>query len=250
MADRRDEIEKTLAHIAYAHERDGAGNMQIQHIVKWLRSAEPQDQQIIREVLLRDVFAPLPERIDLVALGALAGEGAASVASQLERIVRSTETQSEWRVEIIEALVCMGHRPALDLCLEVLDRSLQYRCVLLAHLIKLDPEIALERAAAYFAGGLDSSEEMKRSMTANCIVAFVGIYREKAPEYIIELANRTARLSASSGRKLIVAMLEAISFSISLRQGSEDRDLAMLEHHLRSLRHQTDCDKDSPPGTK
>ena len=75
MADRRHQIEKALAQIAYEHGRDGAGNMQIQHIVEWLRSAEPEDQQIIREVLLDEVFAPLPERIDLVALGALAGDG-------------------------------------------------------------------------------------------------------------------------------------------------------------------------------
>src|SRR5437773_12290476 len=116
MAQRKEEIKRILARIAREHERDGAGNMEVQHLVAWLRSSGAEDQQVIREVLLDDLRATLPGRIDRIALNALASDGASLVASALEAIVRSSEGRSEWRDAIIMGLAKMGHRPAIDLC--------------------------------------------------------------------------------------------------------------------------------------
>jgi hypothetical protein len=204
-----EDVRTTLARIAHEHEREGSGNGEIQHLITWIGEVPPEVGQLARQALLQDFQAGLPDRIDWIALGSLAGDRAPSVAAELERLARSHPERSQWRDAVVEALARMGHRPALDLCLELLGQGFEYSGVLLANLINLDRNVGLDYGVSYFVEGLGSADEETRVMTARCVDTFLMAYQRVDPGLAVELARRVRRESPVAGRELVSALSES-----------------------------------------
>jgi hypothetical protein len=206
---RKIELKAVLAQIAHEHRGEGNGNLHIADIVDWMRSAAPEDRQLMREVLMEDFVSALPGRTGWIALAALADDADPVVAAQLDSVARSVEGRSQSRVAMVEALAQMGYRASLDLCLELLRTGLGDRSRLLANLIQMDPELSVEMAAQYFAAGLDSHEESRRRWTKNSAAEFLWVYSRVSPDRVIQLVRKTLKASASAGRVLLSAISEA-----------------------------------------
>jgi len=209
MAEHKIELKAVLAQIAHEHRGEGIGNLHIAGIVDWMRSAAPEDRQLMREILMEDFVSALPGRTGWIALAALADDADPAVAAQLDSLARSVEGRSQSRVAIVQALAQMGYRPSLDLCLELLRTDLGDRPRLLANLIRLDPELSVEMSAQYFAAGLDSHQESRCRWTKNSAAQFLWVYSRVSPDHVIQLVSKTLQASASAGRVLLSAISEA-----------------------------------------
>ena len=126
----------------------------------------------------------------------------------------------------------MGHRPALDLCLELLAQGFDYPCVLLANLINLDRNIGLAHGVSYFVAGFGSTDEETRVRTARYVDTFLMAYQKAEPDLIVELARRVRSESSIEGRELISAFIEACE---SIRPFRADLGLAALQQQLEVL---------------
>jgi hypothetical protein len=202
-------VRSTLDSIAREHEGDMAGNMQAQHIAEWIRSASPEEQESIRDALLDDIRVALPERAYWISLGALELDAAPRVASELEKLARSAAGRSQWRDQIIRTLASMGHRAGLDLYLEALDAGREFmgdQGLLRVHLIRVDPDMALEYGAQYLAEGFSQPLEFRRC-AASSVESFVHEYSRVDPRRAIKLAERVTGLSAAAGLQVISVMV-------------------------------------------
>jgi hypothetical protein len=209
VTERKIEIKAVLAQIAHEHRGEGNGNLHIADIVDWMRSAAPEDRQLMREILMEDFGSALPGRTGWIALAALADDADPAIAAQLDSVGRSVEGRSQSREVIVQALAQMGYRPSLDLCLELLRTGLGDRARLLAYLIRLDPEPSVEMAARYFAAGLNSNDESQRRWTRNSAAQFLWVYARVSPDHVIQLVIKTLKASAAAGRVLLSAISEA-----------------------------------------
>jgi hypothetical protein len=190
----------------HADDKDG-GYSEYEDIVGWLRVAALEDQQNIRAVLLDHLGRRVP-RSWAIALEVLADDAAPGVPAQLEAMARSTGERSQWRDGIIVKLARLGHRPALDLCLDGLQAGQQFqadRTVLLANLIRLEPEVALDSAVSYFVAEADSSEQ-RRDTAERWSRVFFSVYSSVNPDYPVELVRRTMRVSPSASELLIFGL--------------------------------------------
>jgi hypothetical protein len=236
MAERRADFERLFEDLIrqHANDKDG-GYSQHDDIVGWLRSAAPQDQQNIRAVLLDDLRRGVPRKWG-IALEVLADDAGPGVPAQLEAMARSTGERSQWRDEIIVKLASLGHRPALDLCLDGWQAGSQFqadRVILLANLIKLEPEVALNSAVNYFVEEMNSSER-RRSYAANCSRLFLTVYAEVNPGYTLELVKRTMRVSPATASLLIGALLRWCGTQAVCGELKE-LDQQLAEGHVRRL---------------
>jgi hypothetical protein len=209
MSERRADFEGVFKDLVRQHadDKDG-GYSEFDDIVGWLRAAASEDRQIIREVLLDNLRRRIPSKW-AIALEVLADDAAPGVPAQLEAMARSTAERSLWRDAIIVKLARLGHRPALDLCLDGLQAGQQFQsdsAILLANLIKLEPEVALKSAVSYFVEEMSSSER-RRSYAANCSRLFLTVYSEVNPDYTLELVRRTTDVSLEVSRLLVGALL-------------------------------------------
>jgi AcrR family transcriptional regulator len=245
----RSDFERILEDLIRQHAGDkDAGYGLHDHIVGWLRSASPEDKEVIRQVLLGHLRRGLPAKWG-IALEVLAEDPAPEVPAQFEAIARSFGGPSQRRDEIIVKLARMGHRPALDLCLDGLQAGAQFqadRCILLANLIKLDPEVALSSAVSYFVEEMCSSDR-RRSCAANCSSLFLTVYSEVNPDYTLELVRRTMNASPRASGLLIGALLRWCSMLLTcsglpnegaiqaLRKQLEELDQRPAHGYLRKL---------------
>ncbi|MGA2154573.1 MAG: hypothetical protein ABSH37_09160 [Bryobacteraceae bacterium] len=225
----------TLKQIAWGHERE-CGNASVKDILGWLRSCDPEDQDIIREVLLEDLRAGLPEGTYGIALHALAADSNPAIASELEAIARSGKGRLQWRDEIIVELAGMGHKPAMDLYLEALDAGLAfpYECELLAQFIKVDPELSLDHATRFLVRVFSSPGE-PRNPAVGCARSFLITYRDVDPRYVFELVKRVDATSPSVGHALTSALLEGCAF-LQAWPSCADPGLVAIQQELEKLR--------------
>ena len=198
MPDRISDIERSFEGIILQHcaDKDG-GTAGYIHVLGWLQSAATEDQRIIRELLLDHVRAGTPRKWD-IALAVLASDAAPGAAAQLETIARSSEERSLWRDSIILSLARMAHPPALDLCLEGLRAGPGFQADsfgLLANLIRLEPEVALNAALAYFVEEADSSEQRRERAESRSWVFFT-VYSSVNPDYSLEIIRRAMGVSS------------------------------------------------------
>lgn len=124
-------------------------------------------------------------------------------------IARSLSGRSEVRDSIIVALARIGHRPASDLCLEGVAAGPHFLgdgCVLLANLVRLDPETGMDAAASHFADQLSSSES-EAQQAENCSGTVVAVYACVNIGYVLELVRRTHARSQTAGPRLVAAMV-------------------------------------------
>jgi len=224
-------IRQILARIAQEHLGDGSGNLHTEHIAEWIRSSTPADQGLIREVLLEDLRSALPERIDWIALGALADDASPSTAWDLEVTARSCKRGSLSRDAIVRELARMGHRPALDLYLEALDAPSLYSCDLLGSLFKIDRQVAVQRSAEYFVRELNATERHER-IASNCAAGFLVGY---SADYVAELAERTLHGSSEAGRKLVSAMLCHCEALFRFPRYASDHSLIEIHQKLQAM---------------
>ncbi|MGB7761986.1 MAG: hypothetical protein WBL61_19295 [Bryobacteraceae bacterium] len=173
-----------------------------------------------------------------MALEALAGDCAPATGEALESMARSVAGRSQWRDWIIMKLAVMGHRPALDLCIEGVRSGQEFQadqCVLLANLIRLDRGTALDCAVQYFVSSFGSSGP-SAGWAENCSGAFASVYSEAdAPEGLLELVKRTSRESLSAGERLRSALLRACQALVGVPGSYEPHGRVAIQHVKKQL---------------
>ena len=81
MPSRRDEIKAAYEAISRVHAHDWNGNEMEIDLLRWLRSAAPDDERLIRGVLLDEVLAA-PGHAYWIPLGALAQDASPEIAAR------------------------------------------------------------------------------------------------------------------------------------------------------------------------
>ena len=201
-------IQAHLDKLRHGHRNDGdGGEAEFREGWKWYELAEPNHRRSIREVLLGQIASGTPRRWGM-ALAILAESASPATAAELEMVARSLPGRSEVRDSIIVALARLGHRPALDLCLEGVAAGRHFLgdgCVLLANLVRLDPETGMEAAASHFADQLSSSGSAAQQ-AESCSGTVVAVYACVNIGYVPELVRRTHLRSPTAGRRLVASM--------------------------------------------
>jgi hypothetical protein len=191
-------------------------------IVRWAREMSSEH----REMLLQTLFELMIERDELggYTLDVFVGLGAADWAPRLEEVLPLAQGDRIWYGDLIRTLMELRYHPRLPTYLQYISNLVKKNdsrwMVYTAFLYRMDRELSLIIASAYFSRWLKSDRRMEA--TSKYASVIIRRYCETNCDDLIELVRRTVQQNQGAGYRLACLLKQELERPYTIQKLGDD----------------------------